>query len=100
VSWYYSEDRNMSLNKILHNFSIFLNSISFIVYNNMNKIVLALAIMTTTGAIFANTFELAHALNPQPLPPGLKHFPFFQAPPTPILPPGLKHFLFYPQQPT
>jgi hypothetical protein len=50
----------------------------------MNKIVLALAIMTATGAITANAVGLAYAVNPQPLPPGIIQLQ--QHPPQPCQP--------------
>ena len=55
----------------------------------MNKIVLALAIMAATGAIFANTFQLARAMPPVPITPPdiVECFAFL--PPQPITqPPG------------
>ena len=60
----------------------------------MNKVVLALAIMAATGAIFLSTFQLAQAALSDPItPPGLlRNFPFWKTiPPNPVTPPGLLH---------
>src|SRR5215831_3656758 len=65
--WYYSEDRNMSLNKILHNSDIFLNSIFFIVYNNMNNKMLMMGLLSlflaTATTIFPSAFAQTTGTN-------------------------------------